>query len=103
MDDFGTGYSSLSVLKNMTIDVVKLDMEYFKEGENKIKDQTIISSLVDMVRRLDLSIVAEGVETAEQVEFLKEIGCDVVQGYYFSRPLSINDFEDTFVTQEDRV
>ncbi len=92
MDDFGSGYSSLNVLKNLDFDCVKLDKEFLVRGEGNPRMRQIISGLVRMIKSLGSGVVAEGVETAEQAEFLSGIGCDLAQGYYFSRPLPPEDF-----------
>jgi len=93
MDDFGSGYSSLNILKSMPVNVLKLDMN-FLSGEGDIeKGYCILRSIVQMARELDLSIIAEGVETKEQADFLHSIGCDIMQGYYYSPPLSAEEFE----------
>lgn len=85
MDDFGSGYSSLNVLKDYSFDELKIDMEFLSSFTQKSKD--IIRSTIDMAQTLGLQHVAEGVETEEQFEFLKSIGCGKVQGYYFGKPL----------------
>jgi len=93
MDDFGAGYSSLNVLKNLDFDCVKLDKEFLARGESNPRMRQIISGLVKMVKELGSKIVAEGVETKEQAEFLRSIGCDTAQGFLYSRPLPIDEFE----------
>lgn len=93
LDDFGAGYSSLNVLKDLPIDVLKLDMLFFRKGVNSEKERIVIRNIVAMAKELRMRIVSEGVEQKEQVEFLKSIGCDVVQGYVFARPMPIGDFE----------
>lgn len=97
MDDFGSGYSSLNLLKDVTVDVLKLDMMFFRN--NKLfepRNQTIISSIVGMAKALNMKIVAEGVETKEQMEVLRRLGCDYLQGYYISRPVPVQQFEKRF-------
>lgn len=94
MDDFGTGYSSLNVLKEIELDIIKLDMLFLSEKSNSNRGGTIISSIVRMAKWLDLPIIAEGVETASQADFLKSIGCEYIQGYLYSRPLPEMDFEE---------
>ncbi len=87
MDDFGSGYSSLNVLKDLDFDIIKLDMLFMRnEGKNK-RGGTILSSVVNMAKWLNLPIIAEGVETAEQADFLQSIGCNYIQGYLYSKPL----------------
>ncbi|WP_320127838.1 EAL domain-containing protein [uncultured Sphaerochaeta sp.] len=93
IDDFGSGYSSLNLLKDIFVDVVKLDREFFTESLNTARGKKIILSIVSMAKDLGIETVAEGVETMDQVEFLREIGCDVAQGFYFGKPMSIAEFE----------
>lgn len=93
MDDFGSGYSSLNVLKNLYFDCIKLDKEFLAKGEGNPRMRQVISGAVEMIKGLGSSIVAEGVETKEQAEFLSRIGCDMAQGYLFSRPLPAGEFE----------
>ncbi len=94
MDDFGSGYSSLNVLKSLQFDSIKLDKEFlarFNENENS---KRVIIGVVEMLKSLRVKVVAEGVETQEQVDFLREIGCDIAQGYFYSKPLPSADFEN---------
>jgi diguanylate cyclase (GGDEF)-like protein len=93
MDDFGSGYSSLNILKDIPIDILKLDKEFFEEATDSKRGREIISSIVEMAKKIQIITISEGIEKKEQVDFLKEIGCDIVQGYYFSKPLKIEDFE----------
>jgi len=94
MDDFGSGYSSLNVLKNLDFDVIKLDMRFFeKEQVPTGRGGIILSSVVRMVNWLQLPLIVEGVEVAEQADFLRSIGCDHIQGYLYSRPLPEAEFE----------
>jgi len=92
MDDFGSGYSSLNLLKNMSIDNLKIDKEFLAESEKSVQSRIIIKSLIEMARELDIRVVCEGVEMKEQVEFLKMIQCDEAQGYYYDRPISSEEF-----------
>lgn len=94
MDDFGTGYSSLGVLKNYAFDELKLDMSFLKDFDEKAK--TIITAIVNMAKALNLSTLAEGVETKKQFLFLREIGCEKIQGYYFSKPMPIEELAPYF-------
>ncbi len=87
MDDFGSGYSSLNVLKDIDLDTIKLDMQFLREEKAGNKGGTIISSVVRMAKWLNIPVIAEGVETVEQADFLKSIGCDYIQGYLYSKPL----------------
>ncbi|MCB6366681.1 EAL domain-containing protein [Intestinibacillus massiliensis] len=92
MDDFGSGYSSLNVLKDLFVDVLKLDMAFFENGLTAERNRAIVSSIVAMAKILGMRVVAEGVEVPEMVSFLREIGCDMVQGYVFARPVPIGEF-----------
>ena len=87
MDDFGSGYSSLNVLKDIEVDVLKIDMRFFESSEVDGRGENIVASVVRMAKWLDIPTIAEGVEKEEQVEFLKNIGCEYVQGYYFAKPM----------------
>lgn len=91
MDDFGSGYSSLNTLKDVTVDTLKLDLK-FLAGDNTGKGGIIISSVIRMARWMDIPVIAEGVETASQAEYLRNIGCHYMQGYYFSKPVKVVDF-----------
>ena len=93
LDDFGTGYSSLSYLRNFPVDTLKIDRSFIVEAEENEDVKEIIKAIVQMAQALRLNVVAEGVEAFDQVSFLKVIGCDIVQGYYFSKPLEADDFE----------
>lgn len=93
LDDFGSGYSSLNVLKEMPVDVLKLDRMFFKESDDIVRDRSLIRSVVAMARSLEIKTVAEGVETLDTVEFLKIIGCNMIQGYVYARPMPIDEFE----------
>ena len=93
MDDFGSGYSSLNSLKDIPIDVLKLDMGFLRGGTNVERGNEIITYMVHMAKALKLKIVAEGVEYKEQADFLTEEGCDVIQGFFYARPMPLTDFE----------
>lgn len=95
MDDFGSGYSSLNILKDIDFDIIKLDMRFLEsEQGGKNRGGTILSSVVRMVNWLGLPIIAEGVETIRQADFLRSIGCDYVQGFLYSKPLKQNEYEE---------
>jgi len=94
MDDFGSGYSSLNSLKDIPLDVLKLDMGFLRGGTNVERGNNIIAYMVDMAKALQLKIVAEGVETKEQADFLTERGCDVIQGFYYAKPMPLFDYEE---------
>ncbi|MEG2378082.1 MAG: EAL domain-containing protein, partial [Clostridia bacterium] len=93
MDDFGAGYSSLNMLKELPIDVLKLDRVFFANIVDTDKGNIIIDCVVRMAKSLGMQVVAEGVETAEQLAFLNKIGCDFAQGYYFSKPVPVHEYE----------
>ena len=93
MDDFGSGVSSFSTIREYEFDVLKLDMGFTRRIGTNIKNDNIIISVIDLAHRLDMKVIAEGVETREQADFLKENGCDFFQGYYFSRPVPQDQFE----------
>ena len=93
MDDFGSGYSSLNMLSEMPIDVLKMDMKFVRNIEFSETDMRLVKLILDIARYLKLHVVAEGVETRGQYELLKEAGCDLVQGFYFSKPLPPKEFE----------
>lgn len=93
IDDFGTGYSSLNMLKDIRIDVIKLDQEFLKETTDYERGEKIVEAVVQMTKKLGIETVAEGVESEAQVRFLQAVGCDQAQGYYYSRPLTVHDFE----------
>ena len=92
MDDFGSGYSSFNNLKNYDFDVLKIDMDFLRTFETNKKTQVIIGTIVNMAKELGIHTVAEGVETKEQYEFLRRIGCEKLQGYLFGKPKPIDDF-----------
>lgn len=95
LDDFGTGYSSLSMLQNMPIDIIKID-KVFIDKANLSSDRNIINSIETLAKRIGVETIVEGVETKEQVNFVKRIGCDIIQGYYYSKPIAREKFESYF-------
>ena len=94
MDDFGAGYSSLNSLKELPLDVVKLDAGFFRDADESGRGKLIVEDTISLAKKLDMRIVAEGIETREQVDFLAEMNCDLIQGYYFAKPMPINEFEE---------
>ena len=94
MDDFGSGYSSLNMLSQMALDILKLDMKFIQNEIAKPANQSILNDVVSMAHRLRLSVVAEGVETREQVQRLRAVGCDYAQGYYYAKPMPVTEFEE---------
>lgn len=99
MDDFGSGYSSLNMLKEMPIDTLKIDMQFMEELSSSPRAGNILISIVRMAKLLNISTVAEGVETREQLEFLKNVGCDRIQGYYFAKPLTMEEYEELMLQE----
>ncbi|MDE6851981.1 MAG: EAL domain-containing protein, partial [Lachnospiraceae bacterium] len=93
MDDFGSGYSSLNVLKDIAVDVLKIDMKFMEEAEIPGRSENILASVVNMAQRLEMPVIAEGVEKKSQVDFLKGIGCEYVQGFYFAKPMPSDEYE----------
>jgi EAL domain-containing protein (putative c-di-GMP-specific phosphodiesterase class I) len=87
IDDFGTGYSSLAYLKRFPLNTLKIDRSFIKDITENEDDREITKAIIAMGQNLRLHVLAEGVETAEQVEFLRASGCDFIQGYYYARPL----------------
>jgi diguanylate cyclase (GGDEF)-like protein len=96
MDDFGAGYSSLNSLKDLPLDVVKLDGELFKLTDEVERGLTVIRNTITMAKDLHMQVVAECIETKEQVEFLCTVGCDIIQGYYFAQPMPVDQFEQRY-------
>jgi EAL domain-containing protein (putative c-di-GMP-specific phosphodiesterase class I) len=88
MDDFGTGYSSLAYLKRFPFDTVKIDRSFVMEIPDNKDDSAIVAAIIAMAHTLQLKVVAEGVETKEQFEYLRDLKCDQIQGYYFGKPLT---------------
>ncbi len=93
MDDFGSGYSSLNMLKEVPLDIIKMDLKFLDGGEDVEKGRYILHTLINLAQNMQLKVVVEGVETKEQVEFLREIGSYYVQGYYYSKPVDITTYE----------
>lgn len=93
MDDFGAGYSSLNSLKDIPLDVLKLDSEFFRGDDETGRGAIIVREAICLARELNVRVVAEGIEQREQVDFLAALGCDMIQGYYFARPMPVKEFE----------
>ncbi len=93
MDDFGSGYSSLNLLKTLPFDTLKIDGEFFRHVSDPDRANIVVRSIISLAKELGMKIVAEGVETDEQVNFLRTTECDLIQGYYYSKPISAADFE----------
>lgn len=94
MDDFGAGYSSLTLLRDLPVDVIKLDHDFLsRSAANDTKSVTILKSIIDMAHALDIRVVSEGIETAEQLDMLKSIQCEIGQGFLFAKPMPIDDYD----------
>lgn len=100
MDDFGSGFSSLNTLRILPIDILKIDKAFLQESDSSERCRTIIKNVVNMAKDLKIKVVCEGVETEGQLNFLKSIGCDIVQGFYYSKPLPAEDFVQTYLEAE---
>ncbi len=96
MDDFGAGYSSLNSLKELSIDVLKIDADFFRGADSVERGMLIVSEVIDLAKKLDMKIVAEGIESREQVDFLAAQECDLIQGYYYAKPMPIEEFEEKY-------
>ena len=96
MDDFGAGYSSLNSLKELQLDVLKLDADFFRGVDAQERGMLIVSEVIDLAKKLNMKIVAEGIESREQVDFLTEQECDLIQGYFFAKPMPIAEFEEKY-------
>lgn len=92
MDDFGSGYSSLGLLKDLEVDVLKIDRQFFLDCADRSRAETVITHIMQLAQALQIETVAEGVETRPQVDLLRSCGCDLIQGFYFARPMPVEDF-----------
>ena len=93
MDDFGSGYSSLNLLKELPFDTLKIDGEFFRNVTDANRANIVVKNIIDLAKSLNMTVVAEGIEKQEQVDFLKTTECDLIQGYYYSKPISAKEFE----------
>jgi len=100
IDDFGTGYSSLNYLKRLPIDVLKIDQSFVKECSTKSEDFQICSTIITLANNLGLTTIAEGVESEEQWSLLRDLGCQIFQGYLFNKPMSHLEIEE-FLIRDD--
>ena len=92
MDDFGTGYSSLGMLTELPIDILKIDMSFVRNMEKNEKNKKMVELIIDIAKFLKVPCIAEGVETESQLRTLRKMGCDVIQGYFFSKPVPPEEF-----------
>ena len=97
MDDFGSGYSSLNMLKDVPVDILKLDMRFLYSDKNSTNTGNILKAMVNMADWMSLSVIAEGVEQQEQADFLGSIGCEIIQGYLYGKPMPVEEFEEKFI------
>ena len=102
MDDFGTGYSSLNMLSVIPVDVLKMDRVFIQNIESDEKTVRLVELILGIAKSMNVPVVAEGVETESQLQLLKRMGCAMVQGYYFSRPLHPSDFEAKYLQDEEQ-
>ena len=100
MDDFGAGYSSLNSLKELPLDIIKLDAEFFRSVDDIERSNLIVGQTISLAKKLGMEIVAEGIETRDQVDFLAKQDCDLIQGFYFSKPLPVTEFEERAYPKE---
>lgn len=101
MDDFGSGYSSLNVLKDINLDVLKIDMKFLTKGGSSQRGDKILEAVIKMADSLKMTVIAEGVEDKKQVEMLKTLGCDYIQGYYFAKPMPVEEYQNISGKQKD--
>lgn len=94
MDDFGAGYSSLNSLKDLPLDVLKLDADFFRGEDNNERAEIVVKEAISLGKQLEMRIVAEGIEKKNQVDFLANIGCDMIQGFYFAKPMPASEYEE---------
>lgn len=90
-------YSSLNMLKDISADVLKIDMGFLRASENELKGRDILESIVSLAGKLGMEVITEGVEKESQVNMLKDMGCNMFQGYFFSKPVQIKEFEDRYL------
>lgn len=97
IDDFGSGYSSLNMLKDIRVDVLKIDMAFLGKSDDDIRSRDILEYIVGLARTLDMDVIVEGVETKEHLEMMKSMGCETYQGYYFSKPIPVDMYEEQYM------
>lgn len=97
MDDFGSGYSSLNMLKDIYVDILKIDMAFLRKSSDEERGRKILKTMIQLAKDLEMPTITEGVETLEQVEFLKAMGCKMFQGYYFAKPMDVATFEEKYM------
>ena len=97
IDDFGSGYSSLNMLKDFDVDVIKIDRQFLAETENEGRSKDILATIIELANRVNMEVITEGVETRQQIQMLSDMGCNLFQGYYFSKPISVDDYERKYM------
>ena len=97
IDDFGSGYSSLNMLKDITANELKIDMGFLHDVKDARRSRTVVGSIISLAKELDMFVLTEGVETEHQLEMLNQMGCDAYQGFYFSKPVPVHEFEERFM------
>ncbi|MEG0027664.1 MAG: bifunctional diguanylate cyclase/phosphodiesterase, partial [Raoultibacter sp.] len=102
MDDFGSGYSSLGLLKDLSVDVIKIDRSFFVSQKNILRTKTVVAMVLNMANELAIETVAEGVEEQAQIDLLRELGCDMVQGFFYARPMPVDEFMQKLVQERKR-
>ncbi len=101
IDDFGTGYSSLNMLRELSVNILKMDRGFIKDTISDKKGQIIVQNIIHMAKELNMAIVAEGIETEEQAEFLRNIGCDIAQGFLYGKPSDLKTFAEQFLKESE--
>jgi len=97
IDDFGSGYSSLNMLKDIHADVLKIDMGFLRKTQNNERARIILRMVIELAKQLHMTVITEGVESKDQVDYLTETGCDMFQGFYFARPVAVEEFEERYM------
>ncbi|PKM74278.1 MAG: diguanylate phosphodiesterase [Firmicutes bacterium HGW-Firmicutes-17] len=100
MDDFGSGYSSINLLGNLPLDIIKMDQGFFNNNLKRKQNHIVVEATINMIKKLGMTVVAEGIETAAEVEMLRALGCDIIQGYYFGKPMTVDAFEKQILTNK---
>ena len=99
MDDFGSGYSSLNMLKSLPVDVLKIDMNFLGKTDDEQKADTIVKNVINLAMELGMTALTEGVESIDQFDILSSMGCSLFQGYYFSKPIPLEDFDNLVIVK----
>ena len=94
MDDFGSGYSSINLLGNLPLDVIKMDKGFFNSNLQREQNHIVVEATIKMIKKLGMTVVAEGIESETEVDMLRALGCDIIQGYYFGKPMPVYEFEE---------